>query len=57
MIRWTLIFFTIAIIAALFGFGGVAGAAANVAKVLFFGFLVVGAVTLVLGVGRGGAVK
>jgi uncharacterized membrane protein YtjA (UPF0391 family) len=39
----------VAIIAAVFGFGGVASAAAGIAKVLFFIFLVVFLVALVLG--------
>lgn len=35
MISWALTFFIIAIVAALFGFSGIAGAATNVAWVLF----------------------
>ena len=41
----------------LIGYGGMAGTAAAFAKLLFVGFLIVGAVTLVLGVGRRGVVK
>lgn len=40
MLHWSLIFLVIAIIAAVLGFGGVAGAAVGIAKVLFFVFLV-----------------
>ena len=44
MLRWALIFAVIAIIAGALGFGGVAGAAAGIAKLLFFlavvGFLI-----------------
>jgi uncharacterized membrane protein YtjA (UPF0391 family) len=40
MLRWALAFFIIALIAAIFGFGGVALAAAGIAKILFFIFLV-----------------
>ena len=36
MLRWALVFFIVAIIAALFGFGGVAAAATGIAKLLFF---------------------
>jgi uncharacterized membrane protein YtjA (UPF0391 family) len=39
MLRWSVIFFVIAIIAAIFGFGGIAEGAASIAKVLFFVFL------------------
>ncbi len=51
MLRWAIIFFIIAIIAALFGFGGVAGTAADIGKFLFVAFLVVAAVALVMGLG------
>jgi uncharacterized membrane protein YtjA (UPF0391 family) len=57
MVRWAIIFFIIAIIAALFGFGGVSGAAAGIARVLFVGFLIITAIALVLGIGRGSAAK
>jgi len=40
MLRWALAFFVVAIIAAVFGFGGIAVAAAGIAKLLFFIFLV-----------------
>ncbi|MBM7074453.1 DUF1328 domain-containing protein [Shewanella sp. 202IG2-18] len=40
MLRWALIFFILAIIAALFGFGGIAGAAVTVAKVMFYIFAI-----------------
>jgi uncharacterized membrane protein YtjA (UPF0391 family) len=48
MLRWALIFFIVALVAALFGFGGVAGIAANVAQILFFGFLILAAIVLVM---------
>ena len=41
MLRWAAIFLVIAIIAALFGFGGIAGAAAGIAQTLFFIFIAV----------------
>jgi uncharacterized membrane protein YtjA (UPF0391 family) len=53
MLRWALAFLVLALVAALFGFTGIAVAAASIAKVLFFIFLVVFLVTLVLGVAAG----
>lgn len=49
MLRWALGFFILALIAAFFGFGGIAVAAAGIAKVLFFLFLIVFVITLVTG--------
>jgi uncharacterized membrane protein YtjA (UPF0391 family) len=40
MLGWAITFLIIAIIAAVFGFGGIAAASAGIAKVLFFLFLV-----------------
>jgi uncharacterized membrane protein YtjA (UPF0391 family) len=40
MLYWAAVFFVIAIVAALFGFGNIAVAAAAIAKVLFFVFVV-----------------
>jgi uncharacterized membrane protein YtjA (UPF0391 family) len=55
MLRWALIFFVIAIIAAFFGFGGIASAAGGIAKLLFYLFLAVAVVMLIAGLvaGRG----
>ncbi len=55
MLRWSLIFFAIAIVAGFLGYGGHAGAAASFTKMLFVGFLIVAAIVLLLGLGRGGA--
>ncbi|HJK99139.1 MAG TPA: DUF1328 domain-containing protein [Polyangiaceae bacterium LLY-WYZ-14_1] len=57
MLKWALIFFVIALIAAVFGFGGIAGAATGIAQILFFGFLVLAVVGLIAGAvqGRGRA--
>jgi uncharacterized membrane protein YtjA (UPF0391 family) len=49
MLRWSLIFFVVAIIAAIFGFTGIAAASAGIAKVLFFIFLVLFLLTLIVG--------
>jgi uncharacterized membrane protein YtjA (UPF0391 family) len=52
MLHYALVFFLIALVAAVFGFGGIAAASAGVAKILFFLFLVIFLVTLVMGVAR-----
>jgi len=49
MLYWALVFFVISIIAAVFGFGGIAAGAETIARVLFFLFLVVFAVSLIMG--------
>lgn len=38
MLYWAFLFFLVSIVAALFGFGGIASASAGVAQVLFFVF-------------------
>jgi uncharacterized membrane protein YtjA (UPF0391 family) len=54
VLSWALIFFVVAIIAAVFGFGGIASASAGIAQILFFIFLVLFAVSLIIGLARGG---
>ena len=49
MLRWALIFFVISIIAAIFGFGGISEASADVAKILFYVFITIFALMLLLG--------
>lgn len=49
MLRWALAFFVIALIAALFGFTGIAQGAVQIARVLFFLFLVLFAISLIFG--------
>lgn len=49
MLYWAAVFFVIALVAAVFGFGGIAASAAGIAKVLFFVFLVLGAISLLFG--------
>lgn len=39
MLSWALTFFVLALIAAVFGFTGIASAAAGIAKILFFVFI------------------
>ena len=55
MLRYALIFFVVAIVAALFGFGGIAAGATEIAKILFFVFLVLFVVSLVAGLLRRGS--
>ena len=52
MLRWALVFFVVALIAAVFGFTGIAVAAAGVAKILFFLFVVLFLITLLGHVAR-----
>jgi uncharacterized membrane protein YtjA (UPF0391 family) len=40
MLSWSLGFFIVAIIAAVFGFGGIASGAADIARICFFFFVV-----------------
>ncbi|HEY9004972.1 DUF1328 domain-containing protein [Ohtaekwangia sp.] len=49
MLRWAAIFFIIAIVAAIFGFGGIAEGAATIAQVLFFIFLVAFIIVIAFG--------
>ena len=53
MLRWALAFFIVAIVAALFGFGGIAVASAGIAKILFLIFLIGFLITLVIGLAAG----
>jgi len=47
LLRWALIFLVVSLIAAVFGFGGIAATAAGIAQVLFFIFLAMCIVFLV----------
>lgn len=53
MLGWVLVFFLLAIFAAIIGFGGLAGTFAGIAKLLFFVFLVLLAISLVFRAARG----
>ena len=48
MLRWSLTFFIIAIVAAVFGFGGIASGAAQIARICFFFFLVAFVASLIM---------
>jgi len=49
MLYWALVFFLVAIVAAVFGFGGIAAGAASIAKLLFWLFVVLFLVSLIGG--------
>lgn len=49
LLRWALIFLVVALIAAAFGFGGIAVAAAGIAQILFYVFLGLFLALLILG--------
>ena len=49
MLRWSILFLVVALIAGLFGFFEVAGTSWFIAKVLFFVFLVLFVVSLLMG--------
>ncbi len=48
MLGWALTFLLVALLAGIFGFGGVASASMGIAQVLFFIFLVSFLITLVM---------
>lgn len=54
MLYWALVFLVIALIAGLFGFGGVAATSMGMAQILFFIFIVLFLVTLVANLLRRG---
>ncbi|MAT34547.1 MAG: DUF1328 domain-containing protein [Ponticaulis sp.] len=56
MLGWALAFFVLAIIAAAFGFGGIAGASAGIAQLLFFVFLALLVITFIARAVRGRSV-
>ncbi|MCA9282086.1 MAG: DUF1328 domain-containing protein [Phycisphaeraceae bacterium] len=53
MLRWAVIFFIVAIIAAIFGFGNISAAATDIARILFYIFIVIFLISLVLGLAKG----
>ena len=55
MLSWAIVFFILALVAAFFGFSGIAASATGIAKVLLLLFIVGFVVSLILhGRGRGG---
>jgi uncharacterized membrane protein YtjA (UPF0391 family) len=54
MLYYAAVFLIVALVAALFGFGGIAVGAVEIAKVLFFIFVILFVVSLVVGLLRRG---
>lgn len=57
MLKWALIFFVVSLVAALFGFTGIAAGAAAVAKILFYIAVALFALFLVLGLFAAGTLR
>jgi uncharacterized membrane protein YtjA (UPF0391 family) len=53
MLHWALVFLVVALVAAVFGFGGIASTAAGMAQILFVVALVLFVVSLLFGFTRG----
>jgi uncharacterized membrane protein YtjA (UPF0391 family) len=53
MLGWAITFLVIALIAALLGFGGIAGAAVGIAKIIFFVAIVLFLISAIAGAVRG----
>jgi uncharacterized membrane protein YtjA (UPF0391 family) len=53
MLGWAIFFFLVAILAAIFGFGGVAATASQIGQIIFFVFVVLFIATLVVHLVRG----
>ncbi len=54
MLYYALVFFIVAVVAALFGFGNIAAGASSIAQILFFVFLVLFVISLLMGLFRKG---
>ena len=48
MLHYAIVFFVIALIAALFGFGGIAAGAAGIGQILFFVFIAMAIITFLV---------
>ena len=53
MLSWVVTFLVIALIAGILGFGGLAGASIEIAKIIFFVAVVLFVVSAIVGVARG----
>jgi uncharacterized membrane protein YtjA (UPF0391 family) len=53
MLGWALTFLVVALIAAVLGFGGIAGAAMEIAQIIFFVAIVLFLIAAIVGVVRG----
>lgn len=49
MLKWALIFFLVAVVAGILGFTNVSGASIEIAKVLFYIFVVIFLILLIMG--------
>lgn len=49
MLHYAVVFFIIALVAALFGFGGIAAGAVSIGKILFIVFLILAVASLLFG--------
>lgn len=54
MLHYSIVFFVIALIAAVFGFGGIAAGAVEIGKILFFIFVVLAVVSFITSLVRKG---
>jgi uncharacterized membrane protein YtjA (UPF0391 family) len=52
MLYWAAVFLVIALVAALFGFGGIAAGASSIAQWIFFLFIVIAVVSFIVGLVR-----
>jgi uncharacterized membrane protein YtjA (UPF0391 family) len=55
MFGWALTFLIVALIAAVLGFGGIAGFAVEIAKIIFFVAIILFAIAAIIGLLRGRA--
>jgi uncharacterized membrane protein YtjA (UPF0391 family) len=53
MLGWAVTFLVIALIAALFGFGGIASASAGIAQIIFFVFIALFVIAMIMRAIRG----
>lgn len=53
MLNWAIAFLVIALIAAVLGFGGIAGTAVELAKIIFFVFIALFVISLIYGLVTG----
>ena len=53
MLSWVITFLVVALIAGILGFGGIAGASVEIAKIIFFIAVILFLVSAIVGVARG----
>ncbi len=57
MLRWSLAFFIVSIVAAVLGFGGIAAGASDIARIFFYFFIIVFGFTLLAGLANRRSVR